>query len=68
MVKFVDGTAGGFRNFAINTSNVKTSNWSRAKYLQFYVENACPAGTDSMQLFYIQLNNGTKCSAAMPPV
>ena len=60
MVKFVDGTAGGFRNFAINTSNVKTSNWSRAKYLQFYVENACPAGTDSMQLFYIQLNNGNK--------
>lgn len=60
MLTFTDGTAQGFRNFSVDTSAFSTSNWTRAKYLQFYVNNTCAAGSNDLQLFYLQVNNGNK--------
>ena len=63
-VKYSDGSAQGFQNFNINTSNLATSNWSRAKYLQFYVESTATADQQPLQLFYLQVNNGNKMLSA----
>lgn len=60
-IEFEDGSAGGFRNFTLNTSSVGFSDWSDAKYLQFYVQNTA-AGGAPLQLFYVQMNGNKMLS------
>lgn len=59
-VNYTNGDASGHQNFVFDTSSNTTSNWSKAKYLQFYVKNTCPADCAPLQLFYIQVNTGNK--------
>jgi hypothetical protein len=57
-VRYTDGSASGHRNFSLDTSSVNYSDWSQAKYLQFYVKNN--STQPDLQLFYIQVNSGNK--------
>ena len=57
-IKYTDGSAAGHRNFSLDTSGVNFSDWSKAKYLQFYVKNT--STRPDLQLFYIQVNRGNK--------
>lgn len=57
-IRYTDGSASGHRNFSLDTSSVNFSDWSKAKYLQFYVKNT--STLPDLQLFYIQVNHGNK--------
>lgn len=63
-VYYSDGSWGGFKNFSFDTTGI--SDWSEAKYLQFYVKNTCPesvggTATNPLEIFYFEINNNPKC-------
>ena len=63
-VYYSDGSWGGFKNFSFDTTGI--SDWSKAKYIQFYVKNTCPETvggnpTNPLEIFYFEINNNPKC-------
>lgn len=58
-VPLADGSQNGFKNFVVTTND--HSNWTGAKYLQFYIENTVTMeGANPLELFYIELNGSAK--------
>lgn len=59
VMTYTDGSAYSHKPFNINTNVGDYSNWTDAKYLQFYIKNTGVSYGNPLQIFHIRLETGS---------